>query len=489
MPISFNAVPSNLRVPFVAIEINNTQAQQGPALLPYSTLLIGQMTSGTASANTIYPVASVQDVITLAGRGSMLHRQALAYFNENKFTQTYIGVLADNGAGTAATATLTVTGPATAAGTLNIYIGGTHGLVQVAVANADSANTIATNIAAAINAAADLPVTASPSTNVVTVTFRHKGLVGNDLDIRLNYQDGDATPAGVSVAIVAMASGATNPVLTSLITAMGDTWFQAISMPYTDATSLTAMEAELNSRFGPMRMIDGWCVTCHTDTVSNLETLGDSRNNAHVSIVGVSKSPTPTYEVAASVLGQAALSAANDPAQPFQTLPLNWVDSPAQGDLLTLAQRNDMLFHGISTVKSVAGGVVEIERLITTYKTNAAGASDTSYLDVNTILNLLYLRFAFRNQIQTKYARHKLADDATRFGAGQAVITPSIGKAEALLWFRQMEEIGLVEDFDTFKANIVVERDGTNVNRLNWLLPPNLINQFIVGAVNLQFIL
>ncbi len=35
-------IPSGLRVPFNAVEFDNSQAQQGPALLAYRALLIGQ---------------------------------------------------------------------------------------------------------------------------------------------------------------------------------------------------------------------------------------------------------------------------------------------------------------------------------------------------------------------------------------------------------------------------------------------------------------
>jgi phage tail sheath gpL-like len=141
-------------------------------------------------------VSNVDQVIALAGRGSMLHRQALAFFANNRFTDCYIGILADNGAGVAATGPITITGPATAAGTISLYLGGNR--VAVSVASGDTAAAIATAISAAINAAADLPVTASPASAVVTVTHRHKGEVGNEYDMRVNYQDGEATAGGRS---------------------------------------------------------------------------------------------------------------------------------------------------------------------------------------------------------------------------------------------------------------------------------------------------
>jgi len=488
MSISFQSVPTNIRIPFVAVEFNSTKAQQGPALLPYRVLIIGQRRStGTAVANTLAKVSSVDQVATLAGRGSMLHRQALAYFANNAFTETWIGVLDDQAAGVAATGTFTITGTATAAGTLSLYVGGVY--VPVGVASGDAQNAIATNIAAAINALADLPVTASAATNVVTITHRHKGAVGNEVDLRVNYQDGQALPAGVTVAVVAMASGATNPVLTTLIAALGDTWFHIWAHPYTDATSLTAIETELNSRFGPMRQIDGVAITSAAGTQATLGTLGLGRNNSHSCIVAQpGKNPiTPPSEFAAAVAGVVAYYSNIDPARPLQTLPVSWALPPAQLDHFTKTERNLNLYDGIGTTRVDSGGNVQLERVVTTYQTNAAGGADTAYLDLTTMLTLLYLRYAFRNQILTRYPRHKLADDGTRFGPGQAVITPKVGKAEAIAWFSQMEELGLVENLDQFKTDLVVSRNASDPNRLDFLLPPNLINQLVVGAASIMF--
>lgn len=483
----FSSIPSNLRVPFVAAEFDSSRAAQGAALLPYRVLLLGQKRStGTATANSLQKVTTADQVLTLAGRGSMLHRMAGAFFQNNRYTETWIGVLDDNGAGVAATGTIVVAGPATAAGTLSLYIAGT--LVQVAVASGDASTAIATAIAAAINANADLPVTASAATSTVTLTHRHKGLVGNDTDVRANYQDGEKTPAGVSLTITAMAGGTSNPTLTTLIAAMGDNWFQVIAHPYTDATSLTAIETELASRFGPMRMIDGVAITSAAGTQSTLGTLGDGRNSPHSCIVAQpGKNPvTPPCEFAAAVAGVVAFYGNSDPSRPLQTLPVLGVKAPAESDRFTLVERNLELYDGIGTTKVVAGQV-QIERIVTTYQTSAAGASDTSYLDVTTLLTLLYLRYSFRNRILSRYPRHKLASDGVRVGSGQAVLTPKIAKAEAVAWFREMEELGLVENFDQFKADLVVERNASDPNRLDFLLPPDIMNQFIVGAASIQF--
>src|SRR5262249_18026053 len=159
------------------------------------------------------------------------HRQAIGWFASNKSTELWFGVLADNGAGVAAQGTITVTVTTSLTGTIALYLGGVR--VTVGVNGGDLQNAIATNIAAAINANLDLPIAASASPNVVTWTFRHKGVVGSTYDVRVNFNQGEALPGGVSIAIAATTAGTTNPTLTNLIAAMSDVWFNIWAHPYT----------------------------------------------------------------------------------------------------------------------------------------------------------------------------------------------------------------------------------------------------------------
>ncbi len=491
MSITFNSIPSNLRVPFVVAEFDSSKAQQGPALLAYKAVIVGQkLAAGSATANTLTRVTSVNQVISLAGRGSMLHRQALAWFAANKSTEVWIGVLADDAGGVAATGTIVVSGPATAAGTIVLYLGGER--IAVGVNSGDTADTIASAINTAVNAALDLPVTSTVNTSTVTLTFRHKGIVGNTYDVRHSFRDGEALPAGVGLTITAMGAvvaGTVNPTLTSLIAAMADLWFHVWTHPYTDATSLTAIETDLASRFGPMRMMDGIAITSMSGNFAAHTSLGNGRNSPHSVIVAQpgASTLTPPMEFASEVAAVVAIAAAADPARPFQTLALTRALAPAETDQWSLDERNLFLFDGIATTKRAAGGVVQLERIITTYQVGPAGADDTAYLDATTPLTLLYLRYSFRARMMNRYPRHKLANDGTKFGAGQSVMTPKLGKAEACMWFREMEEFGLVEGFDQFKRDLVVERPASNPNRLDFLLPPDLINQLMITAAKIEF--
>ena len=85
-----------------------------------------------------------------------------------------------------------------------------------------------------------------------------------------------------------------------------------------------------------------------------------------------------------------------------------------------------------------------------------------------------------------KFPRHKLADDGTNFDPGQAVVTPSTIRAEAVAWFSEMEGRGLVENLEQFTEFLVVERSEVDLNRIDSILPPNTINKFVVGATSMQ---
>lgn len=487
--ISFNQIPANLRVPFTYIEFDSSKAVQGPSLKVYKGLLLGQkLAAGTATADIPVRVSSNAQAKTLFGAGSMLYGMVKAWLDNNSTTELWVIPQSDNGAGVAATKVLTFAGPASGAGTLNAYIAGK--LYQVGVASGDTATVIAAALAAAITADADSIYTAAAAAAVLTLTYKHKGLIGNELDVRFNYFQGEVFPAGVSCVVTDGVAGTANPSLTAAISAMAEVQYDVIGFPYTDAGSFTAMEAELDSRFGPLRQNDGMAFAAKNADLSALSVLGNSRNSKHVTIMEAYLEPTPVYEKAASYAAVSAFYLNIDPARPIQTLPMVGILPAAQADRFIMTERNSLLFNGISTSYTGDDGVVRIERGITTYKTNAVGANDVSYLNVETLKTLSYLRYDFRNYILTKYPRHKLADDGVRVAPGQAIMTPKLGKAEAIAKYKEwQDDLGIVENFDAFKAGLIVERDVTNRDRLNWYLPPDLMNQLRVNGIQIGFIL
>lgn len=490
MSISFNTIPQNVRVPLFYAEVDNSQAGYFSQAL--RTLIIGQkLAAGVAAADTPILVSRTDEAKTQFGIGSMLARMHEVYRANDSFGEVWCLPLADNGAGVAASGTLTVTGPATAAGTINLYVGAQR--VQVAVAASDSANTIAAAIDAAINADTTLPVTSTVLTNVVTVTARHKGTLGNAIKLQLNYRGyagGESTPDGVAVAVVAMSGGTADPTLTTALAAMGDEEYDFIIMPYTDSTSLDALETVMDDNTGRWaynRQIYGHVYSAKSDSFANLVTLGGTRNDQHASIAGYETGvPNTPWEYAAAYGARNAVFIAADPARPTQTGELVGILPAPAGSRFVMTERQTLLNSGIAT-SYVGGGAVRVERAITTYQKNLWDQADPSYLDSETMHTLAYVLRRLRYNVTQKYPRHKLADDGTRFGAGQAIVTPSVVRGEILSEYAALEEMGIVENAKEFAKHLIVERDANDPNRLNVLYPPDLVNQLRVFAVLAQF--
>ena len=495
MTVSFNYIPqgNGARVPLFYAEMDNSQA--GYFSQPVRSLLIGQkLAAGTATNGTPYLVSTTSQAIALFGRGSMLARMHAIYRLSDPTGEVWCISLADNGAGVAATGTITVTGPATAAGTINLYIAGQN--IQVAVGSTDTANTIAASINTAINAALDLPVTSTVTTNVVTMTCRWKGLTGNDITILDSFRGtagSEALPAGVSLAYTGsglLTGGTTAPTIAAAITAMGDDQYDFVIHPYTDSATLDAFQTEFgdsSGRWAWSRQVYGHVYSALRGTLSSLVTAGNLRNDPHHTIAGIDVDcPHPSYEYAAAYGARNSVYIAADPARPTQTGALTGLLAPRPGKKFIWTERNSLLSNGIAT-SMVVSGTILIERAITTYQKNTFSQPDASYLDSETLHTAAYVLRYLSQSITSKYARHKLANDGTRFGAGNAVVTPFVIRGEILSAYDELVALGVVENSGTFAKYLIVERDTINPNRLNVLFPPDYVNQLRVFAVLNQF--
>lgn len=488
--VSFNTIPTNILVPLFYAEMDNSAAAGFSQAK--RALFIGQMLStGNAVPGTPYLVPRTDNARTLFGTGSMLERMHNIYRQNDIFGEVWCIAVADAGAGVLATGTITYTGPASAAGTIMLYIAGQQ--VPVGVSLNDTATVMATSTAAAINATPELPVTATSALGVVTLTCRWKGATGNDIVVLDSFRGlagGEALPAGVGATYVAMANGATNPVLTAAITGMGDIEYDYVIHPYTDTTSFGTVSTEMNDLTGRWcysRQIYGHAYTALRGTSGTLVTAGNGFNDQHHTIAGFEVDvPMPVWEYAAAYGARNAVFINADVARPTQTGQLVGILPARPGKRFLLTERQTLLTNGIATSYTNTGNVF-IDRAITTYQKNALGFADPSYRDSETMHTSSEVIRRLRSIITSKYPRHKLAADGTRFAAGQAIVTPSVIRGELIGEYVRMELDGLVENEDLFAKYLVVEIDANNPTRMNVLLPPDYVNQLRVFAVLNQF--
>lgn len=486
--IAFNTIPIDVRTPGQYLEVDNSKAVRGLPSMNRRMLFIGnKLAAGTAVAAALYRINSPAEAATLFGRGSVLYEMLTIARNANKESDIWAMGLADDAGGVAATKTITFTGPVTEAGSVALYINA-HKLTIGASLN-DTATVMATAVAAAINAYVDGPVTATSALGVVTLTARHKGAFTTDIDVRLNYYPDEQMPKGLAAVIAAGVAGSGNPDVAPALAAINLEAYYTIATPYNDGSNVTKLETELAARWGGMDMRTGHLFIGLAGTHGALTTYGSARNSPHSTVFGVKSAPSPSYHYAAVLAAVCEFNGAIDPARPFQTLSLPGILPPALADRFTRQERDLLLRDGISTFLVDQGGNVLIERVVTTYQVNPYGIDDVSYLDLETKWTVDYMRFAFRARIALRFPRHKLADDGTNFAPGQPVATPNIIRGELLDVARQLELVGVLEGFEQFKNDLIVVRSEVDVNRVNCILPPNVVNQFRVFAASVQFIL
>lgn len=487
--ISFNNIANDVRVPLFYAEMDNSAANtaqdSGPALI-----IAHALASSEIEPNKLMIMPSAGRAGQVAGRGSQLARMVTAYRAVDPFGELWV-IAVPQPASAPATGTLTVTGAAQAAGTLSVYIGTVR--VQAVVTALDTPTIIGASIAAAINAVVDLPVTAAAVVGVVTLTAKNSGLTGNGIPVTMNYRStigGEQNPSGVNVAITPLAGGTGAPELSAAIAAMGDELFDFIAFPFSDTTSLVTLGKEMDDdtgRWSWTRQLYGHVYTAKVGELSELVAFGTTFNDPHLTIAGYEAGiQTSIDELVAARTARNAVFIRNDPARPTQTGLLNTALPAQAGERFILTEQQSLLTNGIATAYS-EGGVVRIQRDITTYQKNAYGNADNSFLDSETLHTSAYVLRRLKSVITSKYGRHKLANDGTRFGPGQAIVTPKVIRGELLAIYRELERAALVENFELFADHLIVERNANDPNRLDVLFPPDYVNQLRVFALLNQF--
>ena len=280
--------------------------------------------------------------------------------------------------------------------------------------------------------------------------------------------------------------------LASALAATGDDQYHHIVCALNDEINMRVLGDFLQERYHALQQIPGLAYVAKKATHSALVTYGELFNNPFISIMGVNNlgdadgDDLTEAQLASAWAGQISASLATDPCRPLQTLPLNKVYSKADSEW-EYSERNLLLYSGIGTYRCNNAKQVFIERPVTTYKENAAGTADDSYLDITVPATAMYFREKQRSRILSKYPRHKLAADGTRFAPGQAVVTPAIIQAELFSLYSDLEYNAIVQDFSGYKSSLIVELDADNPSRINIQDSPKFVNGMIIYAGKIQF--
>lgn len=490
--IGFENIPgAGLVAPLFAFEL--TSGGQYESESRY--LAMGHVNSGAALAlNTPTPVNSQIECDQLCGAGSMLS-DSYRVARMNAPTQE-IWIEAVAAAGTSAAWTLTV-------GT--VPADGGYGVVEIVgepvaitAAAGASAATVATALAAAINAyynpltGAALPVTATVATNVVTITARHPGLIMNTIDVFAPTTiRGNIFATMLTIAQSVTATG--SPDTSAALAACGDAPFDFIVAPWSDSANMLRYKtflSDVSGRWAYNRQIFGLIYTVATDTTSALTTLGLGENDRHIIVlprITAGSDPSPAWAwangIASRVTPWLSDGVTGNVSRNQTGLVVEGLKAPRdRSKWLNYPQRNTFLRSGISTWYINGDGRVAIDKLITTYQSNPLGQPDTTFRDVQSMAQAMVMLKFYRAELSSQHGQKALADDNP--GGLDSISTPPDIKGTIIHSAFTLERRGVQENAREFANLVIVRRNDENNNRVDCLLPLDRVNPLDIVAAN-----
>lgn len=252
--------------PFTNLTLGTASLKVG--VTPRIPLILAQKTAaGSATSGAlIEDIGNDPDTASdLAGAGSIGQIMIDAFKGVNQYGKLAAILVSDNGSGVAASGTVAFTATPTESGTLYITIGSyINNRYEIPVTTSDTATTLGDALAAAVTADTYAPVTAVNTTGSVALTAKSKGTEGNQIGLRV-----EGSVAGVSVALTAFASGATDPSLTGVLDQIDAARYDII----TEVAFLSTVKTHLEAKFNATNQIlDGIAFVCKMDTYANTQT-------------------------------------------------------------------------------------------------------------------------------------------------------------------------------------------------------------------------
>jgi phage tail sheath gpL-like len=316
-------------------------------------------------------------------------------------------------------------------------------------------------------------VTVTASTNLTAI---QDGTHGNNITIAV-----ETIPAGLTCSPTQPSSGATNPDIDNLVAALAASKrYHRIVTQYDIAADLLKIETEASDRWDGDRGLPCMVYTATSGVIATLQSYGAARNNRTSVVMGTGTSPTPSWIWAAQVAGASA-AGPSTPYVPRTGILLPNCEAPVASAQFDKDERNTLLNTGISTWKADPSGQVTIDRLITTFQTDSAGAASIAYLEEALMLELALYGDRLR-ALSAEYSGYNVGANGSGFDSGVKVVTPNQFAARIAGLYTNMIREGRAQNYDAFVATLIAEITGSNPYQLDTDSMPN----FTVGLYRMR---
>lgn len=466
--IDFDTIPGSIRVPGQYIEFNTRNAVQGLPQNPQKVLMVAPMlTAGIQPALEPVQLFSDAEAADLFGQGSLAHLMVRQAFANNPYLDLTVIGIADHSAGVQATATVTLSGTATAPGVVEIMIGGKQ--VSTAVNTGETAATVAGRLKTAITAA-DVTVTASGSGAAVTLTAKHKGEIGNESGLTVSTGN-----TGLTYQANAFTGGAKNADIATALSKVAGKHYHIICSPFSDDANAKALSNHITNVSNAIEQRGCIGVLGMSAALSTATTATGEINDGRMTCAWYKGAVEPNGIIAAGYA--AVLAFEEDPAKPLNTLEIKGLAVTPDAQWPLFAECNNALYNGLTPL-TVVNNRVQIMRAVSTYTKSANNTDDPALLDITTIRTLDYVRRSVKERIALRFPRDKLSDR----------LLPKV-KSEILDVLIKLDQAEIIENAEANKGKLVVARAQNDPNRVNAIIPADVVNGLHVFAGRIDLIL
>lgn len=536
MSITVQGLPSSRKTPgnYLKLQFGGAGTSGGSAPMRLAilgnmiaTALTGALPSFTVDAGTEQvagvpnetPVLCVSpdDAALKAGRGSELHLGATAAFALYPDAEVWLVPVAEGGGATKATCTLTLTGTATAAGTVRCEIAGRA--VEYGFATGDTgigATGLAAGITSAINNTPDLPVTAQfvAGTGVVTVTSKHGGLRCNEIRFRSFFLAGTTKTqiatgggtvfqgmTGVSSVAAKMGGGATADSAVNALANMTAQRYHRIAMAFIDSTNINRVRDHMTSQADVTIMKWEQAVACLLDTLTNCQTISAAVNNEAVQIVWYESGDALPIEVACAVaagrlngdgrVGGGVEGENTRPQTNLDGLQLGSIPQQfAAADIPIATEVETALNYGLAPLvpSNRRPGNVQLVRSITSRHKDAQGNLNYAVIDTLDVTVGQALGDRIKTRMDVSFANCNVMADATdgSLPEAQRTVTPKMLKGWMLGELYEMQIAGWIQNVANREGQLTTELDGAVAGRINGEVPFEPVPAFHVFGGNFR---
>lgn len=481
MSVSASAIS---RVTGVGVEFKNFNTGN-VQMLPQRLAVIGVGNHGVTYTTEKYECkGNASEIGEKYGYGSPLYLAALQLFplvgKGAGFPVTFYPLAEDSDA-VQATGKIEITGTAAEAGSAVIVVGGQKATIVIASGNTKAE--ISAKIKDAIDGVLAMPVTVAVSDDVVTLTSKAAGEVGNLIKTRVECSVG-----GLTFSVTQLVGGVKDPNVTPALNKIGEIWETAIlpCFDYKNTDRLDVIKLYGENRWEDLEKKSILCYWGCTDDYATRTAVTDARATDYINVLlpSVGSSELP-YAVAAKYLVNDILTVANDnPAQGYKGKAegLEAGDDSVQENYNT---RNASVGKGSSTnIKS--GNVAELSDVVTMYHPASEGKypSRRYVVDMIKLMNIIYNVRLIMEADELKGA--PLVEDET-VTSNKAAIQPKTVKTWFLNLAKSLADKAIIQDLETTKAGLKVSIDSENPKRLNVTFPVKLSGNVEVSSTDIYF--